>query len=203
MTAITIPFSAACERNKDSIQEALKPYLELVDTVLEVGSGTGQHAVHFAQAFPHLKWQTSDQNEYLAGVRAQLEHANVLNALLPIELNVRQQKWADTARFSAVYTANTFHIMSSAEVEAFFISLPSVCMPQAYLMVYGPFKYAGKFTSESNRDFDQSLRSRNCGSAIRDFEWVNSLANKSGFNLLLDQKMPANNQCIIWQSRVE
>lgn len=203
--SITIPFSEACERNKDVILEAIKPYLEKVDTVLEVGSGTAQHAIHFSQALTHLQWQTSDQCDYLSGICAALANAKsnngeLENVLTPFELNVNQPVWDKSGkRYKAVYTANTFHIMAQADVEQFFSGLGVVTQNGSYLIVYGPFKYAGKFTSDSNSDFDVSLRSRGVGSAIRDFEVVNQLACEQGFTLINDYTMPANNQCLVWR----
>ncbi len=196
----TIPFSAACERNKDVILEAVEPVLRSVVSVLEVGSGTGQHAVHFAEAMPHLIWQTSDQTEYLDGVRMQLEMAGRNNALMPLELDVNQIPWLQSGeRYEAVFTANTFHIMRWREVRAFFQGLQDVTTDKSFLIIYGPFKYAGKFTSLSNHEFDLSLQSRGVGSGIRDFEAVLELATDAGFELISDTVMPANNQCLIFK----
>jgi cyclopropane fatty-acyl-phospholipid synthase-like methyltransferase len=202
---ITIPFSDACERNKDVILETIKPYLEQAASLLEVGSGTAQHAIHFSQELSSLQWQTSDQLEYLDGINAALNNAKAIGHCLdtvepPIELDVNQAVWIKNGqRFDAIYTANTFHIMSQNDVERFFSGLPAVTQHGSYLIVYGPFKYQGKYTSESNQNFDASLRSRGVGSAIRDFELVNGLAHTQGFDLLVDYAMPANNQCVVWQ----
>ena len=203
---IDIPFSEACERNKAIILETIRPVLERVDTVLEVGSGTAQHAIHFAGRIPQLCWQTSDQQSYLSGINSALDHAFANSAKLqesivrPIELDVNQGVWfGDARKFDAVYTANTFHIMTRHDVERFFTGLEHVTHGESYLMVYGPFKYAGEFTSESNGDFDQVLRERGVGSGIRDFETIDALAKKQGFKLLKDTAMPANNQCLVWQ----
>jgi hypothetical protein len=202
---IIIPFSEACERNKDVILEVITPYLEKVGTVLEVGSGTAQHAIHFSQALSSLQWQTSDQSEYLDGIHAALNNAKLIGrgpskVLCPIELNVNQTTWVENSqRFDAIYTANTLHIMSHADVEQFFAGLGAVTHVGSYLIIYGPFKYQAKFTSDSKANFDASLRSRGVGSAIRDFEVINELAQTQGFDLLKDYSMPANNQCLVWQ----
>lgn len=211
--SITIPFSEACERNKDVILDTIKPHLIDVKNVLEVGSGTAQHALYFSQALRNVQWQTSDQSEYLEGIRAALENARSIhsqiedesidNVLAPLELNVNQSEWVESGRrFDAVYTANTFHIMTEADVKQFFAGLVSVTQLDSYLIVYGPFKYAGEFTSGSNANFDESLRSRGVGSAIRDFELVDDLAKSKDFELVKDYSMPANNQCLVWQRRV-
>ncbi|MFT5573023.1 MAG: cyclopropane fatty-acyl-phospholipid synthase-like methyltransferase [Cryomorphaceae bacterium] len=199
MNSVIIPFSAACERNKEPLQEVLTAYFESINSVLEIGSGTAQHAIHFAQSFPNLTWQTSDQAQYLQGIRSQLESSKPDNVKAPLCIDVNQADWAGGQRFSAVYTANTLHIMTQADVEAFYTGLSSVLQQDAYLIAYGPFKYATKFTSASNQSFDETLRARNCGSAIRDFEFVDGLARAVGFTLLEDVSMPANNQCLIWQ----
>ena len=198
--SITLPFSEACQRNQSVILDVLEPYFSQINHVLEIGSGTAQHAIHFAQACPDLQWQTSDQEHYHEGIHAQLNNAGVANTILPLTLNVNQTTWVPNQEvYDGVYTANTFHIMTWDDVQAFFKGLPSVSKSNSYLFVYGPFKYAGQFTSESNAVFDQSLRSRGVGSAIRDFEAVDDLARAAGFTLQKDTPMPANNQCIVWQ----
>lgn len=194
-----IPYSEACERNKDPILSVLSMHFDAAESVLEVGTGTGQHAVYFAQHKPHLQWQTSDQSHYIEGIHAQLGVAKVANVLRPIELNVNQTDWLETEQqFDLIYTANTFHIMTEDDVRAFFSGLPQVVKPKSKIAVYGPFKYKSKFTSDSNAAFDQRLRDRGVGSGIRDFEWVNELAQAQGLELLEDHSMPANNQCLIW-----
>jgi len=198
--SLVIPFSGACERNKDVILEVILPYLSKAKTVLEIGSGTAQHAIYFAQNMPHLIWQTSDQKEYLEGINAQLQNADIDNVQRPYELDVNQNHWIENQqRFDLIYTANTFHIMRWSDVCVFFNGLNTVVNTNAVLIVYGPFKYNGKYTSASNQAFDHTLRSRECGSAIRDFESVDELAKEQGFELIKDHSMPANNQCLIWQ----
>ena len=195
-----IPYSEACERNKDPILAVLEPHFDHIESVLEIGTGTGQHAIHFAAAKPHLRWQTSDQDIYIDGIEAQLVVAKTYNVMAPLVLNVNQEVWVDShSRYDMIYTANTFHIMSESDVQSFFKGLEMVIKPNAILAVYGPFKYENQFTSASNADFDGRLRSRGVGSAIKDFEWVNRLANDQGFLLIEDHTMPANNQCLVWR----
>lgn len=199
---LDLPFSAACERNKDVILRVAAAIFSEANSVLEIGSGTGQHAVHFAQAFPELLWQTSDQSHYLSGIHAQLGHAKLNNLADPLVLDVNQSPWLMNSQiFDVVYSANTLHIMSDSDVVAFFQGLPSVSKIGSYLIIYGPFKYQGKFTSQSNAAFDQSLRSRGCGSSIKAFKDVDALAKNRGFELLHDHLMPANNQCLIWRKK--
>lgn len=201
--SLIIPFSEACERNKDPILETIQPLLEQSATVLEIGSGTGQHAGYFARNCPNLSWQPSDQAQYLEGLTAQFSNLNVANIEPPIELDVIRQPWIKGDKnFDLIYTANTLHIMSWPVVEAFFNGLATVTSGHSSLIIYGPFKFNGAFTSQSNAAFDQSLRSRGVGSGIRDFEEVNKLANQAGFELIANHDLPANNQCLVWQQTI-
>ena len=191
------PYSPACDRNKDPILEVLRQYLLNSRSVLEVGSGTGQHAVHFAAHLPHLLWQCSDRRENLPGIAAWLDEARLPNTPPPLALDVNGQ-WPAT-RFDVVYSANTLHIMSWQEVEAFFAALPDVVQAKAMLLIYGPFRYNGRHTSHSNAAFDASLRFEVPHRGIRDFEAVNALAIEAGFKLIADCRMPANNRCLVWE----
>lgn len=191
------PFSAACERNRDPILAVLRPHFADRRHVLEIGSGTGQHAVHFAAALPHLVWQTSDRPEWLPGVRLWLADADLPNTPPPLELDVRGP-WPG-GRFDAVFSANTLHIMGWQEVEALFAGLPAVLADDARLTIYGPFNYGGCFTSPSNAAFDASLRADDPRRGIRDFEAVDALARGIGFDLVEDLAMPANNRCLSWR----
>lgn len=196
------PFSAACERNREPILAALRDAFADARHVLEIGSGTGQHAVHFAAAMPWLQWQSSDAAGHLDGIRAWLDEAGLPNTPAPIEL----QSVAGTGlrplpgrRFDAVFSANTLHIMGWPEVQALFASLPDVLEARATLAVYGPFNRAGACTSQSNREFDGWLKARDRRSGIRDFEAVDGLARAAGLELALDAPMPANNALLAWR----
>jgi cyclopropane fatty-acyl-phospholipid synthase-like methyltransferase len=172
-----------------------------VGRVLEIGSGTGQHAVYFAPAFPNTIWQTSDVAENLPAIRAWLDEARLPNLPPPIELDVRLP-WPETAaaaRYDAAFTANTLHIVSWEEVQALFSKLKSVLAENALLAVYGPFNYGGQFTSDSNRAFDAWLRQQSPASGIRSFEDVDALAKSIGFALVEDVAMPANNHMPLWR----
>lgn len=175
-------------------------FLKAVDSVLEIGSGSAQHAIYFARSHPHLEWHTTDQASYLEGIRAQLKNANLANVKMPVELDVNQQNWLPApCQYPLIYTANTLHIMSESDVRCFFSGLQQVSDNGTILIIYGPFSYGGKFTSQGNIDFDASLRSSGTGSGIRDFELIKELANNAGFSLVKDVAMPANNQTLIWQ----
>jgi hypothetical protein len=191
------PFSQACENNKKPILNILREYFAEVKTVLEVGSGTGQHAVYFAQHLPHLHWQTSDQSENLAGINAWYEQGCLSNLSKPLVLNVNDP-WPISS-IEAIFSANTLHIMSWLEVEAFFQGVAHVLQEKGICCVYGPFNYNGEYTSESNAHFDQWLQDRNGLSGIRNFEAVNRQAQRAELILLADHEMPANNRCLVWK----
>jgi cyclopropane fatty-acyl-phospholipid synthase-like methyltransferase len=191
------PFSAASERNQAPILEVLRPHFASRRRVLEIGSGTGQHAVHFARALPATTWQTSDVPGALPGIRMWLDEAGLPNLPPPLPLDVNGE-WP-RARFDAVFTANTLHIMAWPEVETLFAKLDAVLEPRAMLAVYGPFNYGGQFTSPSNATFDEWLKHQSPVSGVRDFEAVHALASAARFELLDDHAMPANNRLLIWE----
>lgn len=212
------PFAPACERNRDPILEVLREHFGDSGRVLEIGGGTGQHAVHFAAAMPWLTWQCSDRAEYLPGIRAWLDDAGLPNTPSPVELDVGD--WASLVRgrmpsppslehllsqagegtaFDALFSANTLHIMGWPQVQAFFAGVGAVLAGGGTLVVYGPFNYSGDYSSDSNREFDGWLRGRDPASAIRDFEAVDALAHGAGLVLQDDIAMPANNRCLVWR----
>lgn len=195
-----LPFSEACERNKGPILEALRSAFADRTRVLEIGAGTGQHAVHFASHLPHLVWQPTDRAEHLPGLAARIAEQGAPNLRPPLELDVTQAHWP-ALDVDGVYSANTLHIMSWAEVESFFSGVGRALREGGVLTVYGPFRYAGRFTTESNAAFDRSLRERDPASGIRDFEAVDTLAFAQGLELRADHSMPANNQLLVWKTR--
>jgi hypothetical protein len=197
------PYSAACERNRDPILRVLRSRFADRRKVLEIGSGTGQHAVHFAAALPHLAWQASDRAENLPGIRLWLDEARLANTPPPLEFDVDQQlspgDVRTAIRYDACFSANTLHIMSWSEVEKLFGALPEMTTHDAGLVIYGPFNYGGRYTSVSNADFDRSLKERAPHMGIRDVSAVDALAHGAGFDLIDDVAMPANNRCRVWQ----
>jgi len=195
---MTKPHSPSCDRNQGPIREVLTRHFNDRRRILEIGSGTGQHAVFFAPAFPQAVWQTSDVDENLPGIRMWLDEAALPNTPPPIALDVRGP-WPKQ-RYDAVFTANTLHIMSWAEVQQLFAAMDGVLDEgDAMLIVYGPFNYGGQFTSESNRAFERWLKERSPVSGIRDFEAVDALANSIGLRLIEDCAMPANNRTLVWK----
>lgn len=198
-----LPFSQACENNKAPILAVLTQAFSLNQHVLEIGSGTAQHAVYFAANLPHLIWQTSDQAEYIEAVTARCMHEGKLsnpaaNLRLPLILDVTAP-WPVhnlSPDIDAVFTANTLHIMSKAMVKAFFSGLGTYLPQLNTLCIYGPFNYQGQFTSDSNCQFDTFLKQRDPASGIRDIEWICSLASEQGLTLQQDVAMPANNRLL-------
>lgn len=198
------PFSEACERNREPILAVLREAFAApasVRTVLEIGSGTGQHAVYFAEQLPDVTWQCSDLSEHHAGINAWIDDAPCANVLRPLALDVREAVWPimDVEAVDAVYTANTLHIMDSASVEATFRGIACIVRGGGVVVAYGPFNYQGAFTSASNARFDAILRARGVGSALRDFEVVDALARGAGLTLVRDVPMPANNRTLVWR----
>jgi cyclopropane fatty-acyl-phospholipid synthase-like methyltransferase len=195
------PFAPSAERNRQPILEALGRHLPASGRVLEIGSGTGQHAVHFARALPGIEWQTSDVAENLPAIRAWLDEAALPNLPTPIPLDVNGPwpELAPAARYDAAFTANTLHILGWAEVAKLFAGLDGMLAADAVFAAYGPFKCDGRHTSESNRLFDEALRARSPASAIRDIEEVDRLAAAIGLRMLAGYELPANNRLLVWQ----
>jgi hypothetical protein len=190
------PFSQSCENNKDPILAVLRDVFAETQSVLEIGSGTGQHACYFAGRMPQLCWQPSDQAEYLPGIRSWIEAYRGDNLLPALELDVRQEAWPNVPE--AVFTANSLHIMAFSAVEILFRRLGELAPSGNVLCVYGPFNYGGDYSSESNARFDVWLARQNAASAIRDFEVVDALALAAGYRLAADHTMPANNRLLQW-----
>lgn len=192
------PYAASCEENREPILAVLNGLLQDRQHVLEIGSGTGQHAVYFGEQFPQLIWQTSDQFEYHTGIKAWLQDVKLPNVVEPLLLDVRQAIWPDLT-VDAVFSANTLHIMSWEAVQACFAGVGRLLPNGGLFIVYGPFNYAGQFTSASNARFDQWLKQRDPDSGIRNFEDLNVLAAKAGMKLQADYTMPVNNRILVWQ----
>lgn len=196
------PFSESCEQNKSVILETIKPILSSCQSVLEIGSGTGQHAVYFAQQMPHLQWHTSDRVDALKGIQMWLDEyqseGGLPNVHPPITLDVTQSQWPDL-NVDAIFSANTLHIMGWQEVKMFFEQATQVLNANGLMLVYGPFNYQGQYTSDSNRQFDGWLKARDPHSGIKDFSELNDLAIQNGLKILVDYEMPANNRILLWQ----
>ena len=192
-----LPFSAACERNKEPILDVLRSRFAGRAQVLEIGSGTGQHAVHFARALTHLAWHPTEQLAYLADLAERVKLEGPQNLRVPTLLDVRQAVWP-LRSVDAMFTANTLHIMSWPEVVAFFKGSGSVLAPAGVLCVYGPFRYGERYTSDSNQEFDRMLKERDPQSGIRDLHEVTALALEYGLRFDADYDLPANNRLVVF-----
>ena len=200
MNTIQKPYAESCDQNSVPILEVIEPVLRDHSRLLEIGSGTGQHAVFFASRLPGILWQTSDRAEGHAGIKMWLDDDNPGNVLEPFELDVcNETHWPDpsvTPLYDSVFTANTLHIRGDADVGCMFEGLGCVTGQGADLLIYGPFNYDGQYTSDSNRRFDQWLKDRDPLSGIKHFEMVCKLAGQNGFVLQHDYTMPANNRIL-------
>lgn len=193
-------FSPACERNSEPILTILRGLFIDTTRVLEIGSGTGQHAVYFGKHLPHLIWQTSDLPSNHPSIKAWQEEAQLPNVLPPLALDVSASNW-NIGSYDAIFSANTCHIMAWQQVEQMFAGFPHILRSGGLACIYGPFNYDGHFTSPSNAAFDESLRARDPLMGIRDIEAMQALAEKHGLQLLADNAMPAHNRLLVWQMR--
>ena len=191
------PDAPATRRNRDAILSVLDDEFRDSRDVLEIGSGTGQHAAYFGRLMPHLRWQTSDLPENHAGIRAWLNESANGNVLPPVDLDVLGTDQLDR-NFDAVFSANTAHIMSFAAVTAMFRLVGGVLRDGGVYCLYGPFKLAGEFTSDSNEEFDRSLRLQNPEMGIRDLAAIVDLATANGMVLSRRYAMPANNMLLVF-----
>jgi SAM-dependent methyltransferase len=192
------PFSEASEENKEPILRVIAPLFVQAHRLLEIGSGSGQHAVYFAEAMPHLTWQTSDRRENLPGIRLWLQEAGLANLPSPLELDVIcAEAWPEPG-FDGAFSANTAHIMSWTEVQAMFRGIARVLLPGGCFALYGPFNYGGHYTSESNACFDRWLKGRDPRSSIKNYEDLVDLAREVGLLPAADYEMPVNNRTLVW-----
>lgn len=189
------PFSQACENNKGPILSILNRVLADKTRVLEIGSGTGQHAVYFGAQLRHLVWQTSDQDSYHDGIRCWLAEAQLANVLPPISLTIGRGNFP-ASDYDAVYSANTAHIMQRADVVLLMQQVSDLLPAGGVFCQYGPFTENGAHSSQSNEDFDRSLRARGYG-GYRDI----SELKKWSKALVLEEvnRMPANNLLLVWR----
>ena len=196
------PFVQACENNKYAIADALQHYLRNVENVLEIGSGTGQHITYFAERFPDVFWQPSDLAINHAGISAWTAVSGVSNVGAPVELDISAPQWPQLSAtpISAIYLSNVVHIIESSLIDQLFNHLARALQANGLVFMYGPFNYAGRFTSEGNRRLDAWLKAQHEDFGVRDFESVDQLARAHGLSLLDDLTMPANNRLLIWRA---
>ncbi len=191
-------YSDACDANSAPILGILKDAFAACRTILEIGSGTGQHAVYFGKHLPHLTWQTSDVPGNHSSINAWHEEASLSNVLPAITLNVSGDDWPMTS-YDGVFSANTTHIISRPSVIDMFSGIAKVLKPDGIFCLYGPFNYDGKFSSLSNERFDRWLKDRDPESGIRNKEDLDGLAADNAMILIADHEMPVNNRILVWK----
>jgi cyclopropane fatty-acyl-phospholipid synthase-like methyltransferase len=192
-----LPVSEACERNKEPILGVLRLCFADRKEVLEIGSGTGQHAVHFARHLSHLTWHPTEQLGHLEHLTARIQLEGGTNLRPATVLDVRQSIWP-VRLVDAVFTANTLHIMSWPEVIALYHGVGAVLAPGGIMGIYGPFRYDGRYTSDSNREFDKMLKERDPASGLRDVQAIGELARQYGMRLEQDHDLPAFNRLLVF-----
>ena len=194
------PYSTSCDQNRDPIFGVIQKLFKDKKHILEIGSGTGQHAVYFAKKMPHLIWQCSDQEAYHDGINQWLDEARLNNTRQPLALNVSTDNWPKLD-IDAIFSANTVHIMNWENVRDFFKRAGKLLPNKGLLVLYGPFNYNNDYTSESNARFDDWLKQRDPRSGIRNFEDIDKLAQQAGLFLRDDFNMPANNRILSWEKQ--
>lgn len=191
------PYSEACEQNKQPILTVLREIFTESGLILEIGAGTGQHAIHFSRKLPHLDWQPTDQAPYLPGIQLWIAEVNLPNLRQPLALDTCSESWPITEA-DGVFSANTTHIMNWPAVEGLFRGIGRVLQPGGAFCLYGPFNYSGRYTSASNAEFDAFLKQRDPASGIRDFADLDRLAQENGLRFQRDYPMPVNNRTLVW-----
>ena len=194
------PYAEACDRNREPILKVLKDWFTVPGTVLEIGSGTGQHAVYFARNLPHLQWIATDRDENHPGIVAWMQEEGSVNLQGPLSLDVTNDQWP-VNEADSIFSANTAHIMSWQMVERMFVGIGRVLRANGIFCLYGPFNRDGEFTSDSNLKFDAALKARNREMGIRDDRALKSLGERCELRFVAEQAMPANNRILIWQHR--
>ena len=194
-----LPCSMACERNREPILACITPHLATATRVVELGSGTGQHAAWFAPRLPQLVWITTDLRENHAAIHAWQVESGAANIEGPLELDTLREPWPELGAVDAAYSANTAHIMPTAAVVAMLAGLGARLPAGAPFFLYGPFMEQGRHTSESNRLFDAGLRAQGTGMGVRDLDWLVQVAATAGFDLEGIESMPANNRVLVWR----
>lgn len=196
------PYAPACDRNREPILAVIKPLFTPCRSILEIGSGTGQHAVYFAESMPGLRWQCSDLASNLPGIQQWLDEAALPNTPSPLGLDVEQDNWPSIDA-DGVFSANAVHIMPWQAVIAMVRGVGLLLDEGGLFVLYGPFNYNRRYTSESNARFDGWLQDQNPASGIRDFEDIDALASAAGMVLQDDVPMPSNNRIIYWKKTAQ
>ncbi len=192
--------SPSAARNRELILTVLQRVLPQEGRVLEIASGTGEHAVHFAHAMPGLTWRTSDPDAASrTSIAAWIEAEALANVLAPLAIDTRTSDWGvEGERFDAVVSLNMIHIAPWEAALGLVAGASRLLKPKGLLFFYGPFKRDGEHTAPSNEAFDASLKSRDPSWGVRDVADVAREAQRKGFALMEIEEMPANNLCVIF-----
>jgi len=194
-----MPHAPATLRNREPIADKLALYWgSKKNKIFEIGSGTGEHGVFFGERFSQWTWVFSDREDNHPGIVAWRKHSGRSNMQGPVLFTMGKDSISES-EVTGVYTANTFHIAAWDEVCAGIASVGEALLPGQFFIIYGPFNYEGQFTSESNREFDQSLKARDEKMGIRDFEEVCTVMQSAGFDLKHDHEMPAKNRLLVFE----
>jgi cyclopropane fatty-acyl-phospholipid synthase-like methyltransferase len=191
------PFAEYAARNAAPILEILQREFRNSSRVLEIGSGTGQHAVTFAAALDHLQWQTSDLDENHGGIRAWVDNAGLDNVSAPLSMDVREASVNESA-YDAAFSSNTAHIMGIDAVEKMFSLIGKALHDGGVFCLYGPFRRDGAFNTQSNADFDANLRERDPVMGIRHIETLDDFAAAAGLKRTRFYAVPSNNNVAVW-----
>ena len=195
----------ATTRNRDSIAEVLSNYISPNSLLLEIASGSGEHGVFFQKKFPSITWQTSDPEfEHRQSINSWIRHEGLYSKMPePLNLDVDMRPWSITNRLGAlikgIVCINMIHISPWSCTRSLFEESKKYLDQCNFLMLYGPFLRKEKQTSESNLNFDQSLKIQNPLWGLRNLENVNQIAFKNGFKLDKVIDMPANNLSVIYR----
>lgn len=191
-------FSPACERNRQPILDVLKEVFVTPGVLLEIGSGSGQHAAYFSRQLKHILWQPSDLQENLASISAYRKETDNLNFLAPVILDLHDID-SIKCRYDYMVCINTIHIVSWPLVKNLFTLAGCRLKQGGYFFAYGPYKYSDRELEPSNQQFDAWLKQRDPESGIRSFEDVDRLAHQNQLIYQGDVSMPSNNRSIWWQ----
>ncbi len=189
------PYAPAYDRNRDPILSVLHRVLPEQGQVLEIGSGTGQHAAFFSAALPHLQWLPSDLPPRLSGITQWCDQSGNDKCLAPVAIDLLRASLS-LPRSDAIVCINIVHIVAWAGVQNLFKAARDCLSPGQVLYLYGPYRYADRPFEPSNEEFDRWLKVRDPLSGVRDFDAVRDLAASCAFDLSLDLPMPSNNRSL-------
>jgi len=192
------PDAPSTRRNRAPILKILTKELKGSSEILEIGSGTGQHAVYFSENLSRVTWHTSDRLINHPGVTSRVKSYKGLNLKPPINLHIGKNENDLLLNIDNIFSSNTSHIMAYSDVKKMFKLAGRLIRADGKFFLYGPFKIGGKFTSKSNEEFNKKLKMQNSLMGLRDIERLDRLALKYGLKKYKFYEMPANNYLSVW-----